>query len=125
MEKDIGETVRARSLAFRGFLKCLVYFLDCYWPEKRCVLLRGDEGGHMPRYLVDSLMSICEGFCEEILKIAYQSGFHVTMGVDDVPVIGDEMSDLVGVPPLDDSSIEEFGVALPFLEPLHSRFLFP
>jgi len=58
MEKVAGETIGARSLAFRGFLKRLVYFLDCYCPEKSCVLLWGDEGGHMSCYLVDSLMSV-------------------------------------------------------------------
>ena len=52
------------------------------------------------------------------MKIAYQSGFHVTMGVDDVPIIRDEVSDLIGVSSLDNSFVKEFGITLPFLEPL-------
>jgi hypothetical protein len=67
----------------------------------------------MPRDLVDGLMSVCQGFCEEVLKIAYQGSFHVTMGVDDVPVIGDEMSDLVGVSSLDEQFYERIWYCAP------------
>ena len=79
----------------------------------------------MPRYLVDGLMSVREGFCKEVLKIADQSCFHVTMGVNGVPVIGDEMRDLIRVSSLDNSSMKEFGIVFPFLAPLDTRFLFP
>lgn len=87
MEKVACETVGAWSLILRGLLKCLVYFLYCYWPEKGDILLRGDEGGHMPSDLVDGLMSVCQGFCEEVLKIACQGIFHIPMGVYHVPVV--------------------------------------
>jgi hypothetical protein len=35
------------------------------------------------------------------------------------------MRDFVGMPSLDDRSMEELGIVLPFFEPLNTRLLFP
>ena len=73
----------------------------------------------MLRDLVDSISSIYLGFCEEVLKVIYQGGLHIFMRVHDVPFIGGEVRDPVGMSPLNDHSMEKFGVALPLFEPLH------
>ena len=87
VEEVACESIWAWSLILRGLLKCLVYFLYCYWLEKGGIFLWGDEGGHMLGDFVDCFMFVCPGFCEEVLKVTYQGIFHIPMGVYHVPVI--------------------------------------
>ena len=81
-------------------------------------MLLGNQGRHIPCNFIDGCIPVRERFCKEILKIIYQGGLYVLMGVNGFPLIQDKMRDLIGVPPLDDSSVKEFSVAFPFLEPL-------
>ena len=79
----------------------------------------------MLRNLSDGLISIWEWFHEEILVIVDQGHFHVFVGVNGLPVCKDKVRDFIRMSSMDESSVEEFGVAFPFLEPLDARFLFP
>ena len=55
-----------------------------------------------------------------MLKIIRQVGFQIIMRVEGFPRLRDEVRDFVGVPSLDDSAMEEFGVTLPCFEPLYT-----
>jgi len=64
------------------------------------------------------LISIREWFCEEIFVIVDQSRLHVFVGMNGLPIGGGKVRDSIRIPSVDDSSVKEFGVSFPFLEPL-------
>jgi len=72
----------------------------------------------MLRNLSDGLISIREWFHEEIFVIIDQCRLHVFMGMNGLPVGGGKVHDSIRMLSLEDSSMKEFGVSFPFLEPL-------
>ena len=75
MEEVAGEAIRAGSLALRGVLEHLIYFLDGEGSEESCVFLLGYKGGHMPCNLIDSFMSVWDGLSEKVFKVLNQVCF--------------------------------------------------
>ena len=79
----------------------------------------------MPHNLSNGLISIREWFREEIFVIVDQSHFHVFVGMNGLPVGEGKVHDSISMPFVDESSVKEFGIVFPLLEPLDARFLFP
>ena len=87
MEEVASEAIWARSLALRGVLERLIYFLDGEGSEEGCVLLLGYKGGNMPCNLIDFFMSVWVGLSEKVLKVLNQICFQISMGVKSLPLL--------------------------------------
>jgi len=125
VEEITGEAIWARSFAFGGVLECLAHFFDGEGSKKGCVLFLSHKGRHVPCDFNDCFTSVWNGFCEKVLEVSNQICFQICMGVKSLPLLCNEMRDLIGMSSLDGSPMEEFSIAFSFLEPLNPRLLFP